>query len=85
MIHFNKLDLLKQELDSFRPLPSEIVSAELEAPEQLASLLNAEIETGWPPGEYDRDAQEFVRDRLQGGGLSAVGIFGIQLGIISIP
>jgi len=26
MMNFNKLDLLKQELDSFRPLPSEIVS-----------------------------------------------------------
>jgi len=47
--------------------------AELEDPERLASLLDAEVEHGWPPGEYDRDAQEFFRDRIQDGGIAVVG------------
>ena len=47
--------------------------AELESPERLASLLGATIGPGWPPGEYDRGAQEFFRDRLAAGGDDAVG------------
>lgn len=54
----------------------EHVCAELEAPERLAALLHAQVEPGWPPGEYDREAQEFFRDRLKAGGLSVVGWLG---------
>lgn len=49
------------------------VCAELEAPESLAALLNARAEPGWPPGEYDRNAQEFFLNRLKEGGMSVVG------------
>ncbi len=49
------------------------INAEIESPELLACLLEAQVEPGWPPGEYDLGAQEFFRDRLQAGGESAVG------------
>jgi RimJ/RimL family protein N-acetyltransferase len=52
------------------------VRAELESPGLLASLLEAEVAEGWPPGEYDRDAQEFFRDRLVEGDPSLVGWYG---------
>jgi hypothetical protein len=29
------------------------LSAELESPEHLATMLNARVSQGWPPGEYD--------------------------------
>ncbi len=64
----NRLDLIAATLDH--------ICAEIEAPERLASLLNAQVETGWPPGEYDRDAQEFFRDRLKEGGEAAIGWYG---------
>ncbi len=54
----------------------EHVAAELESPARLAVLLDAEVEAGWPPGEYDREAQVFFRDRLAEGGDAAVGWFG---------
>jgi [ribosomal protein S5]-alanine N-acetyltransferase len=54
----------------------EHVCAELEGADRLASLLNAEVESGWPPGEYDREAQEFFRERLLDGGEPAVGWYG---------
>jgi RimJ/RimL family protein N-acetyltransferase len=54
----------------------EHISAELEAPERLAFLLNARVEPGWPPGEYDRGAQEFFRDRLKEGGMAVIGWYG---------
>lgn len=52
------------------------VCAELEAPERLAGLLNVQVEPGWPPGEYDQDAQKFFRDSLKEGGVSVVGWYG---------
>jgi len=61
----NRLELIAATLDH--------VYAELEAPESLAALLNTQVEPEWPPGEYDRDAQEFFRDRLKECGMSAVG------------
>jgi [ribosomal protein S5]-alanine N-acetyltransferase len=64
----NRLELIAATLDH--------VCAELEAPESLIALLNSQMEPGWPPGEYDRDAQEFFRDRLKEGGLSVVGWYG---------
>jgi RimJ/RimL family protein N-acetyltransferase len=49
------------------------VCAELESAQRLASLLKAHVKPGWPPGEYDRDAQRFFRDRLKEGGASVIG------------
>ena len=43
----------------------EHVVTELEHPGRLGSLLGARVPGGWPPGEYDRDAMEFFRSRLQ--------------------
>ncbi len=42
----------------------EHISAELDAPEQLTLLLGAEVPNDWPPGQYDRGAQEYFRDKL---------------------
>jgi RimJ/RimL family protein N-acetyltransferase len=47
--------------------------AEIESSERLACLLGARVEPGWPPGEYDRNAQEFFRYRLKEGGISVIG------------
>ena len=52
------------------------VRTELESPAQLASLLGAVVSTEWPTGEYDRDAMEFFRERLEEGGEEAVGWYG---------
>ncbi|MBN2590340.1 MAG: GNAT family N-acetyltransferase [Sedimentisphaerales bacterium] len=51
----------------------EHINAELESPEQLASLLNTQVEPGWPPGEYDRNAQEFFCNRMKEDGTSGIG------------
>lgn len=51
----------------------EHISAELESPEQLASLLKTQVEPGWPPGEYDRDAQKFFCNRMKENGASVIG------------
>lgn len=61
----NRLELVAATLDH--------VYAELETVERLALLLKAHVEPGWPPGEYDRDAQVFFRDRLKEGGTSVIG------------
>lgn len=39
--------------------------AEIEAPAKLASMLGIDVPSTWPPGEYDRAAQEFFRDRME--------------------
>lgn len=49
------------------------VEAELEGADRLAALLGASVAPGWPPGEYDRGAQEYFRDRLAEGGPALVG------------
>lgn len=49
------------------------IHAEMESPEHLVRLLRTQVEPGWPPGEYDRDAQEFFGCRLREGGASVVG------------
>ncbi len=46
------------------PATLALVEADLRAPGALARLLGAEVPAGWPPGEYDRSAMEFFRDRL---------------------
>jgi RimJ/RimL family protein N-acetyltransferase len=53
-----------------------LLDAELDAPEQLAALLGARMPEHWPPGEWDRDAMEFFRDRLREGGDAAAGWYG---------
>ena len=64
----NRIELLAATLDH--------VCAELESAERLASLLKAHVEHGWPPCEYDQDAQMFFRDRLKEGGASVIGWYG---------
>jgi [ribosomal protein S5]-alanine N-acetyltransferase len=64
-ISTHRLELVAATLDH--------IYAEIEAPERLASLLGATVGPGWPPGEYDRGAQEFFRDRLREGGSGAIG------------
>ena len=41
------------------------VLAELSGREALASLLAVEVPASWPPGEYDRNALEFFRGKLE--------------------
>ena len=65
ILHTNHLELIAA--------TSEHIKAELESPECLASLLNTQVEQGWPPGEYDRNAQEFFFDILCRNNTSAVG------------
>ena len=52
------------------------IRTELESPEQLATLLNAEVSSEWPTGEYDRDAMEFFRARMEEGGKEVEGWYG---------
>jgi RimJ/RimL family protein N-acetyltransferase len=52
------------------------VEAELEGADRLAALLGARVPEGWPPGEYDRSAQEYFRERLAEGGAAVVGWLG---------
>ncbi len=54
----------------------EHVRVELEAPEQLSVLLHAQVSPEWPTGEYDRDAMEFFRARLEEGGNEVEGWYG---------
>ena len=54
----------------------EHVRTELEAPEQLSTLLDALVSSEWPPGQYDRDAMEFFRARFEEGGKEVEGWYG---------
>lgn len=54
----------------------EMIEAELRHPQELARLLGVTVKPEWPPGEYDRKAQEFLRDCLDQGGASAIGWHG---------
>jgi RimJ/RimL family protein N-acetyltransferase len=54
----------------------EHVRIELESPEHLAALLDARVSSQWPTGEYDRDAMEFFRARLEEGGREVEGWYG---------
>lgn len=38
---------------------AEHIRAELESHEKFVSIIGAEVPEGWPPGEYDKSAQEF--------------------------
>ena len=54
----------------------EHVRIELEAPEQLSTLLDAHVSSEWPTGQYDRDAMEFFRVRFEEGGKGVEGWYG---------
>jgi [ribosomal protein S5]-alanine N-acetyltransferase len=54
----------------------EHIRIELESPEQLSELLDAKVSSEWPTGEYDRDAMEFFRARLEEGGKGVEGWYG---------
>ena len=41
-----------------------LLSAELESVDDFGALLGAEVPEGWPPGQYDREAITFFRDRV---------------------
>lgn len=41
------------------------LNAELSGPAALGRLLRAEVPSSWPPGEYDRDAIEFFKSKLE--------------------
>lgn len=45
----------------------------MDSPAHLARLLGARIAPGWPPGDYDRAAQEFFACRLKEEGTAVVG------------
>ena len=47
------------------PVTLEHLCTELEEPSRLGALLGVRVPEGWPPGEYDRDAMEFFRSRLE--------------------
>jgi RimJ/RimL family protein N-acetyltransferase len=49
------------------------VEAELTARVDLEHLLEASVPEDWPPGEYDRSAQEFFRAQLASRGPSLIG------------
>jgi len=61
----NRLELTAATIDHIR--------AETKSSEHLARLLGTQVETGWPPGEYDRDARGFFGCCLKEGGTSVVG------------
>jgi ribosomal-protein-alanine N-acetyltransferase len=52
------------------------LDAELAIPIQLGTLLNASLPADWPPGEYDRNAQEFFRDTMSKSEPESKGWFG---------
>jgi len=52
------------------------VRAELHSLETFRALITADVPASWPPGQYDRDAQEFFLQALVDGGTAAVGWFG---------
>jgi RimJ/RimL family protein N-acetyltransferase len=66
MLHTARLELI--------PSTLEHLAAELREPNGLGPLLGVVVPGDWPPGEYDRDAQEYFRERLEAGG--PVGWFG---------
>ena len=47
---------------------AEHLRTEMESPEKLGVLLNTAVPEGWPPGEYDRHAQEYFYELLNTSG-----------------
>ena len=46
------------------PATVALIDADLESSQALERFLDADVPSGWPPGEYDRHAQEFFRSLL---------------------
>lgn len=55
-IHTPRLDLV--------PATLALVEADLQSREALGTLLRAAVPASWPPGEYDKSAMAYFRDRL---------------------
>lgn len=53
-----------------------LLTAELHKPQYFPLLLGAKMPSDWPPGEYDRAAQEYFLERLTEGGRAAAGWYG---------
>ena len=53
-----------------------LLTAELHKLQYFPVLLGAEMPSDWPPGEYDRAAQEYFLERLTEGGRDAAGWYG---------
>lgn len=68
VIHTKRLALI--------PSSAKHVRAELESHNAIGEMLNASVPASWPPGQYDRDAQEFFLEALQAGGDTVVGWYG---------
>ena len=70
--------VLRIETARLRLIAAELVHlrTELSDPAQLATLLDAEVPAGWPPGEYDRDAISYFLSQYELRGAAAVGWYG---------
>jgi [ribosomal protein S5]-alanine N-acetyltransferase len=55
---------------------AEHVRTELEDPDRLTHLLDANVSPAWPPGEYDRPAMEFFLSCFEAGGEAVEGWYG---------
>jgi len=66
--HTERLELIAATLEH--------INAELNDINLFASMLNAEVSPEWPPGEYDKNAQEYFRDLLLKGGDDLAGWLG---------
>lgn len=64
-IHTPQLDLV--------PGTAALADVELAGPEGLGALLGCDVPASWPPGEYDRGAIEYLRDKMLEGGPSHEG------------
>ncbi len=49
------------------------IRAEIDSPGRLGLALDADVPADWPPGEYDRNAQEFFREKMESAGDSGSG------------
>ena len=58
------------------PATAQHVRAELDSLAAFGALIDADLPESWPPGQYDRDAQEFFLQSLIDGGDDAIGWFG---------
>ena len=58
------------------PATTDHLKAELELPPRIGQLLNAIVPASWPPGEYDRGAQEFFLGLMEEKGPAMVGWLG---------
>jgi len=68
LLHTRRLTLIAATLEHVR--------TEQESPDHLSTLLDAHVSSDWPTGEYDRDAMEFFRARLEEGGKEVEGWYG---------